>query len=117
MASTTTVTSRKICTSLGMAPTLPRTECPRPAFGAAGDPGDDSDVVVVGSPRSDRQVATIRVRGDDGGRLVVAADGPVEIRRHPGGTALSAALAAWATDLAGRLDVSPPRPAPTIWCS
>jgi len=59
-------------------------------------------------------VPSIRVQAAPD-RLVVAADGEVAERAHPG--PLGAALAAWADQVADQVGARPPRPVPPVWCS
>ena len=50
--------------------------------------------------------------------MVVGANGPVDLRRHPAGTPLpSAHSRTGPTRCAAQLATQPIRPAPTIWCS
>jgi alpha-galactosidase len=75
--------------------------------------GDSIHLFAAVDPR--REVPTIRAERS-GSRLVVSAEGEVDVRRVAAGT-VDVALARWADELVERLEVPAPRPAPTTWCS
>ncbi|MCP3800269.1 alpha-galactosidase [Allokutzneria sp. A3M-2-11 16] len=88
----------------------PGTYCGEGLFAVA--EGDSVTLFAAADPTA--EVPTIlAVR--DGDRLVISANGSVEIRQHTGD--IPSALTAWADEVCARLAVPPPRPAPTGWCS
>ncbi|MFE3451688.1 glycoside hydrolase family 36 protein [Nonomuraea sp. NPDC059194] len=95
----------------------PETPVPSGVFQGEGliaiDPGDGAPVSVWSAP-SPLEIPSIRVR-EEGGRLVVSADGPVRHWQAEGG--LDAALRGWADTMAE--GYAPERfPAvPPMWCS
>lgn len=95
----------------------PETPVPAGVFQGEGliaiDPGDGAPVSIWSAP-SPLEVPSIRVR-EDGGRLVVSADGPVRHWQAEGG--LDSALRDWADTMAE--GYAPERfPAvPPMWCS
>lgn len=98
----------------------PEVDPPADAFWGEGllavDPGGGAPVHVFGAPDPRADVPSIRARALDG-RVVVDADGPLDRRIDDGPGGIDGALARWADDLAARLGVAPPPPAPTAWCS
>jgi alpha-galactosidase len=78
------------------------------------DPGDGADVRLYSAPDPTDEVPSVRARWVDG-RVLVEADGRVDVHRSAG--TVGAALAAHGDALAGALLASPLRPAPTVWCS
>jgi alpha-galactosidase len=96
-----------------------RPERPAPHTGAQGEgllavrePSGRTTVVSAPDPATD--VASIRTRVE-GDRLVVSADGPVEVRVDDRG--LLPALEHWADDAADRAGGPPLRSLPAGWCS
>ncbi len=79
-------------------------------------PEQGAPVTLFAAPRvgADDEVPTITARLD-GDRLIVAADGEVEVSTEVAD--LDTALARWAERVAAAAGVAAPRPAPTIWCS
>jgi alpha-galactosidase len=75
--------------------------------------GAEVHVFAAADPRS--EIPTIRCERSRS-RLLVSADGDVEVRRDPVGD-IEVALARWADELVERLEIPAPRPAPTTWCS
>jgi alpha-galactosidase len=91
------------------------------------DPGDGAPVRVLATPDGSVHMPSIRAEPRDG-RVVVQADGPVEIvevevpatvegQREGDLGRVGPALAAWADRYAERAGLGAPRPAPTAWCS
>jgi alpha-galactosidase len=80
------------------------------------DPGNGSEIVVVGAESAQDAVPTIRAILQ-GGELIVSANGPILLSRHPAADGIPAALGAFGDGFAERAGVAALRPAPTIWCS
>ncbi|MQA26684.1 MAG: alpha-galactosidase [Micromonosporaceae bacterium] len=78
------------------------------------DPGDGNPIRVYAATDGLQEVPSIRAFYSDG-RVLVSADGPVELLSLTG--PLPAALGTWADGFARRAGVSAIRPAPTVWCS
>lgn len=80
------------------------------------DPSEGGDVVVVAARDPAHEVPTVRASAR-GAAMTVSANGPVDVLRHPTGSAMSNVLGQWADEVSARLVAQPIRPAPTIWCS
>jgi alpha-galactosidase len=78
------------------------------------DPGDGAPVTVVAAAAPTESVPSIKASYVDQ-RVVVYADGPVEVRVESG--PVPRAFARWADDVVRALGLAAPRPAPTVWCS
>ncbi|MEU7524840.1 glycoside hydrolase family 36 protein [Saccharothrix sp. NPDC042600] len=78
------------------------------------DPGDGAPVTVVAAASPTEAVPSIKATYVDQ-RVVVYADGPVEVRVEA--ASVPRAFARWADDVVKALGLGAPRPAPTIWCS
>lgn len=97
----------------------PGIRAPHDAFWGEGllgiDPGDGAPVVLASGSRLTTEVPSIRadVRGD---RIVVSADGDVEVSLGAG-SGLQDALRQWAQRVAPGLGAGEIRRAPTTWCS
>lgn len=97
-----------------------RPDRPPPATGFQGEgllalqPEPDAPVTVWAAPDPHREVPSIRASVHDG-HLVVTADGEVTTTTDTGG--LDTALRDHADRVARDLDVAPPRPVGTGWCS
>lgn len=95
-----------------------RPETPAPSSGFQGegllaiDTGAEVHLIASADPTA--AVPSIRASAA-GATIDVHANGPVTSTVLAGG--LDEALARWAADVVRRLDVPPPRPAPTAWCS
>ncbi|HET9076872.1 MAG TPA: glycoside hydrolase family 36 protein [Acidimicrobiales bacterium] len=98
-----------------------RPERPAPATGfqaegvMAVDPGDGGPVRLVAGTGLPATVPSLRAELVAPGRLLVTADGPVEVSEAAG--PVPAALADWAAGLAARAGVGSPHPVPPVWCS
>lgn len=96
-----------------------RPETPAPAEGQQGEgllvvqPDGEGPCTVIATADPHRAVPSIRARALPD-RVVVTADGPVEVRVHEGG--IPEALAAWGDRIAAQLDVALQPQAPG-WCS
>jgi alpha-galactosidase len=94
-----------------------RPELPAPVVGFQGEgllavgPGEGESVRVYAAPSPALGVPSIRAVLD-GDRLLVSADGPVDVEVVPG--TLGEALARVGDRLSADVDV---RPAPTVWCT
>ncbi|MGI8335068.1 glycoside hydrolase family 36 protein [Actinomadura scrupuli] len=94
---------------------------PAPARGFQGegllavDPGTGEAVRLFTPVDGLTEIPSIRAVLTGERRLVITADGPVEQSSHEG--SLGESLAGWADRFAARAGTSPPRPAPTAWCS
>jgi alpha-galactosidase len=95
----------------------PGTPAPQQGFQGEGllvlDPGDGQARVYTAADPS-RAVASIRAELVDD-KVVVTADGPVDVMDSTGG--IAAALVTFADQCAAQLGAPPPRPPPTVWCS
>ena len=116
--------------ALGQAPHRPdhpwqqtmrfRPAVPIPAQGFQGegllvvDPGTGDAIRTYRAPDASRVVPCIRARLD-GSRLLVTADAPVQTEQRAG--SIDTALAGLGDQFSARMNVSAPRPAPTVWCS
>lgn len=83
------------------------------AEGLLGLVGLEGETELFFSPRPDREVASLRAR-DEGGRVVVSADGEVE---RLAAASLDEGLAKVGDRLAARLGARPLKPLPAGWCS
>jgi alpha-galactosidase len=77
------------------------------------DPGTGAPVVRCAIAEATEEVATVRARLD-GDRVVVTADGPVDVSEHDGPVA---ALTSYGEVFARSAGVGALRPAPRVWCS
>jgi alpha-galactosidase len=80
------------------------------------DPGDSSEIVVIGAESAEDSVPTIRAALSTD-QLTVTSNGPVSVTRHPAEAGIPAALGTFGDAFATRAGVKDIRPAPTIWCS
>ncbi|MES5825198.1 glycoside hydrolase family 36 protein [Streptomyces sp. RG80] len=91
----------------------PGVTVPEGAFQGEGllalDPGDGSPVRLWAAPEPTKEVPSIRLTVE-GDTAEVTADGPV---KEWTGATVQTVLGDWAASLG----VTPPRPAPTVWCS
>ncbi len=80
------------------------------------DPGDGSGTRVYAVGDATEAVPSIRAEiGEQ--RLIISADGPVDVGIDAGPGDLNNVLARWADDFAAQAGVTEIRRAPTIWCS
>jgi alpha-galactosidase len=75
-----------------------------------------SGTLIAGASDARSAVASIRAE-QVGDRVIVSADGPVDVRHDSGPGGLEGALARWADGFAHSMGVPPIRRAPTVWCS
>jgi len=98
----------------------PGTTAPADAFQGEGllaiNPGDGGPIHVFAAVDGRAAVASVRAVAA-GNTLRVAADGRVDHVTDDAGGGIGGALARWADAYAARIQVAPPRPAPTLWCS
>ncbi|MGH2428588.1 MAG: glycoside hydrolase family 36 protein [Candidatus Limnocylindria bacterium] len=93
---------------------------PPRGFSAAGllavDPGNGAPIHVFAARDGRRAVPTTSAERS-GDRLVVRADGPVDHLEDAGPGGIEGALARWSDNVVAGMQLPPPRPAPTAWCS
>lgn len=77
---------------------------------------DGAQVHLIGPARPGETVPSVRAVVRDA-RVVISADGPVELRVDDGPGGIEDALGRWGDAYARAAGVGPLRPAPTIWCS
>jgi alpha-galactosidase len=80
------------------------------------DSGGGGPVTVIAATQPTVSVPSIQASYVDG-RIVVSADGDVDVRTDDGPGGVAGAFARWADDVVRDQKLAAPRPAPTTWCS